>query len=473
MTLPGPVVTSGEDASASSLPTDISTVFVVGLAEQGPINAPSVATSFGQFKNVAGARTGNTMLWDWVDTHFRCGGAKVIWARLKGVAAKAASGKLAGASSDSLAVTATSVGEWGNDVDAVISVVETTKRKIVVKLDGVAVQELTFGSNAEAISWASTSPYIRLADLGGGLPKAATLELSGGTDDRGSVGESDWKAALDLFTADYGPGKVVIPGHTTATGAENVMAHCEATGRIGRLDGIDGTIAESESVGATLRAQPTARYASQLFWPWAVVKGTAPGTTRTVPYSAVDTGMAARNAALGFTPNDATAGDLGIAPEFVVGLSQAALLDDEREKANDNGVNVAREMLGGVRTYGYRTLVNPLTDDTWLDLANADTDAFIKAKCKAIGERFVFKTIDGRGRLAAQFASAISGEVLSPLHEKGALFGETPEEAYEVRVGPDVNTPETIAEGKLRAIVRVKMSEFAERVEIEIVKEAI
>jgi hypothetical protein len=473
VTLPGPVVTSGEDASSSSLPTDISTVFVVGLSEQGPIDAPSVATSFGQFKNVAGAREGNSILWDWVDTHFRCGGAKVVWARLKGAAAKAASGKLAGASTEALKVTATSVGEWANDLDVVVTVVETTKRKIVMKLDGVAVQELTFGTNEEAVSWASTSPYIRLADLGGGLPKAATLELSGGTDDRGSVGESDWKAALDLFTADYGSGKVITPGHTTATAAENVMAHCEANGRVGRLDGIDGPIAESESLAATLRAQGTARYAGGPFWPWAEVKGLAPSTTRIVPWSAVDTGMAARNAARGFSPNDATAGDLGVAPEFVVGLTQPALSDAEREKANDAGVNVAREMLGSVRTYGYRTLVNPLVDDTWLDLANADTDAYIKAKCKAIGERFVFKTIDGRGILAAKFAAAITGEVLGPLFEAGALFGESPEEAYEVRVGPDVNTQETINEGKLRAIVLVKMSEFAERVEIEITKEAI
>jgi hypothetical protein len=140
---------------------------------------------------------------------------------------------------------------------------------------------------------------------------------------------------------------------------------------------------------------------------------------------------------------------------------------------NDAGVNVAREMLGSVRTYGYRTLVNPLVDDTWLNLANADTDAFIKAQCRAIGERFVFKTIDGRGRLAAQFAAAITGEVLGPLYDAGALFGETPEEAYEVRVGPDVNTPETIDEGKLRAIVLVRMSEMAEMVEIEITKEAV
>lgn len=472
MTLPGTVTKSGEDSSGSSLPTDISTIFVPGLSEKGPTDTPSVATTFGQFKNVAGARAGNSALWDYIDAHFRCGGSKVVWVRETGDEPKLATGKLAGASTDALRVDATSVGDWANDIDIVVTVVETTKRKIVVKLDGVVVQELTFATNAEAVAWAATSDYIRLSDLGGGLPKAATLELSGGTDDRESAEDANLEAALELFTDDYGTGKVVLPGHTSTSAQEIAQAHAEAHGRTTRLDGIDGPKAEAKAQAATLRAQPTARFGG-LFWPWAVVKGIAPGTTRTVPYSAIDTGMAARNAALGLTPNDATAGDLGVAPDFVVGLSQPALSDDEREELNDAGVNVAREMLGSVRTYGYRTLVNPLVDDTWLDLANADTDAFIKAKCRAIGERFVFKTIDGRGRLAAQFAAAITGEVLGPLYDAGALFGETPEEAYEVRVGPDVNTPETIGEGKLRAIVLVRMSEMAEMVEIEITKEAV
>ena len=42
-----------------------------------------------------------------------------------------------------------------------------------------------------------------------------------------------------------------------------------------------------------------------------------------------------------------------------------------------------------------------------------------------------------------------------------------------MRVGADVNTPETITEGKLRAIILVRMSDHAEVVEIEITKEAI
>jgi hypothetical protein len=467
LTLPGPVVVSGEGSSGSSLPTDISTIFVPGLSEKGPIDTPSIATSFGQFKNVAGARAGNTALWDYIDAHFRCGGSKVVWARETGDEPEFASGKLAGASTDALGVTATSVGEWANDLDFIVTVVETTKRNVVVKLDGAVVQELTFATNEEAVSWASTSPYFRFSDLGGGLPKAATLELSGGTDDRESAEDANLETALALFTDDYGTGKVVLPGHTSTSAQAIALAHAEAHGRTTRLDGVDGPKAEALSQAAAGRALSTARYGG-LFWPWAVVKGIAPGTTRTVQYSAIDTALAARNAAAGLAPNDAAAGDLGIAPDFVLGLSQPALTDDEREEMNDAGVNVAREMLGSVRTYGYRTLVNPLIDDTWLDLGNADLYAFIKAKCNAIGERFVLKKIDGRGKLAGKFASAITGEVLGPLYEVDALFGETAPEAYEVDVGPSVNTPESIAAKRLRAVVRARMAEMAEMVEIEL-----
>lgn len=467
MTLPGPVVKSGEDSSGSSLPTGISTIFVPGLSEKGPIDAPSVATSFGQFKNVAGARAGNTALWDFVDTHFRCGGSRVVWARETGDDPKFASGKLAGASADALGVTATSVGEWANDLDFIVTVVETTKRKVVVKLDGAVIQELTFATNEEAVSWASTSPYFRFSDLGGGLPKAATLELSGGTDDRESAEDANLEAALALFTEDYGSGKVVLPGHTSTSAQKIAQAHAEAYGRTTRLDGIDGPKAEVLSQAAALRAEATARYGG-ILWPWAVVKGIAPGTTRTVPYSAVDTALAARNAAAGLAPNDAAAGDLGIAPDFVLGLSQPALTKDEREEMNDAGVNVAREMLGSVRMYGYRTLVNPLIDDTWIDLGNADLYAFIKAECNAIGERFVLKKIDGHGKLAGKLASAISSEVLGPLYDLDALVGETAPEAYEVDVGPSINTPESIAAKRLRAKVRAHMAGMAEIVEIEL-----
>ena len=43
-------------------------------------------------------------------------------------------------------------------------------------------------------------------------------------------------------------------------------------------------------------------------------------------------------------------------------------------------------------------------------------------------------------------------------------------EAYVVNVGPSVNTPATIADGQLCAVLSVRMSPHAELVRIQIVK---
>ena len=93
----------------------------------------------------------------------------------------------------------------------------------------------------------------------------------------------------------------------------------------------------------------------------------------------------------------------------------------------------------------------------------------IVAKSDAIGEKYVLRQIDGKGRTAAEFAGELSG-MLAAYYETGGLYGDTPEEAFRVDVGPAVNTPETLAEGQLRAVLELRMSPMAELVVIEIVK---
>jgi hypothetical protein len=63
--------------------------------------------------------------------------------------------------------------------------------------------------------------------------------------------------------------------------------------------------------------------------------------------------------------------------------------------------------------------------------------------------------------------------VLMAYYIDGSLYGATPDEAFSVDVGPDVNTSVTLAAGELRAVLTVRMSPFAEVVRIEIVKVSI
>jgi hypothetical protein len=67
--------------------------------------------------------------------------------------------------------------------------------------------------------------------------------------------------------------------------------------------------------------------------------------------------------------------------------------------------------------------------------------------------------------------------MLTQFYNDGALFAEPgtddPTTAFEVNVGPAVNTPVTMADGRLCAVLSVRMSPHAELVQIQIVKYAI
>jgi hypothetical protein len=80
--------------------------------------------------------------------------------------------------------------------------------------------------------------------------------------------------------------------------------------------------------------------------------------------------------------------------------------------------------------------------------------------------------MDGRGKKIAQFGSELSG-MLAGFYDVGALYGDTVDAAFQVDVGSSVNTPTTIANGELHAVLKVKMSPFAELVVIEIVRVAL
>jgi phage tail sheath protein FI len=468
---PGVLVKSGASAGASSPPVDIGQWFPVGLAEKGPTNIATKIRSLAQYVTTYGARVAYGELYDSLDLFFQTGGSVAYVARVVGPAAAVATVNLSDGSSNTIKVTAVNPGEWGNALEVVTTHPEAGAFKFVVKLGGVVVQESpTLLINAEAVAWASTSPYIRMEDLGHNDPAEATKTLASGADDRASITETQWTTARKLFTKDLGPGQVSMPGRTTAEAQEGLLTHCEQTNRIALLDGTDtATVGTLTAQAATLRAQSTARYGG-LFAPWVVIPGVATGTTRTAPPCALVAGLMARNDGLGLSPNDPAAGDNGIS-SYAIGLSQVAWTEAQRGELNEAGVNALRVLNNSVEAYGDRTLVNFVVDKTWQWLSNARLNAYIEAKCAAIGERFIFRQIGKK--LPAEFGSAIEGEVLLPLFNAEALFGETQAEAFSVDTGESVNTPASIEEGKLRAIASIRMSGVAEVIEIEFVREAI
>jgi phage tail sheath protein FI len=468
---PGVSVTSGSVAPSSSPPTDTGTWFVTGQAEKGPINEPVLILNMAAFVSQFGQRSGGITLYDAAQTFFEEGGSRLYVAREGGPAAALATAIAKnGSSENTLTINATSVGSWANGLE-LITTTESSKFKAQVKLGGVVVEEKAgLASNAEAVAYFANSPYIRLIDLGKGNPAAATKTLASGTDDRENITETQHEAALALFSAHLGPGQVSSPGKTTEAAQKAIAAHAKAKNRVAFLDGTDtATVGTLTSQATTLREQSTARYMA-LFAPWVIVPGITPGTTRTVPPCALMAGLAARNDGSGGNPNEALAGVEHLA-RYCTNVSQVPWSAENRTVLSEAGVNVIRQLNGVPRPYDNVTLVNPLVDNTWIQLSNARLNMAICSRAEAVAERHLFAQITTHE--IAKFNGDLVAEVLLPLFDQEALFGETPEEAFQVETGEQVNTEQTISEGKLKAIIAVKMSASAERVEIEVVKEAI
>lgn len=468
MALPGVNVTVDDAASGGSLPSDTGTAFVVGLSDRGAVDAPIPVRSLSDARRKIGARVPYGVTLDALETFFREGGKTAYVGRVVGPDAVASTADLSDGSNPTLTVTAASPGEWGDNLE--VEVVEGTEGgtfRLIVSDNGTVVASSSdLASTADAVAWANNTAYIRLEDLGEGDPEEQTVSLADGDDDRANITVDEVNVALALFASDLGTGQVLYPGATDEDSQAALVNHAADNNRVALLDGEDtADVATLVGQASDARSTGNGRNAA-LFAPWAVIPGLTAGTTRTVPYSAVQAGLIARSDSNSGNPNLAVAGENGVA-RFATGLART-FSDDDRESLNDAGVTVAVVKFGQVRTYGTRSVANPVTEDNWIQFQNGRLAASIAATAEQIAEAYLFDQIDGRGVKLAEFAGDLQG-ILLPLYQLGALYGATPEEAFVVDVD-SVNTDETAADGELNAAIAVKMSPAAERVVISISK---
>jgi hypothetical protein len=478
--LPGVTYETRDSSGVSGPPLDTATACIAGLAGRGPTDGPRFCTTLAQFEAIYGGEVSYGWLW-WAAKLFpQEGGAGVWFQRVVGPAAKVSTIKFADGSGDTLRADAVSPGAWGDSIK--VKVVLTGDGIVVTVLYGGVVKEVSpaLATNADAVAWSQFSSYIRLVDLGGADAVSAEKTLAGGDDDRASITDSHRTAALPLFTADLGPRQVLYPGATTTTVHTALLEHALSHNGTAVLDGADThTAATHLAECATLRALGFPADCGSPFGPWITVPGPTAGTWKTVPPSIIEAAKMARRDLETFdpvigvgNPNEPAAGvhnNAGVS-RVATGLSQEAWSDSDREALNNAGFNVIRELYGQVVTYGFRTLADPTTRPLNVWLNNRRIDMAIIAKAMAVGEEFNFRQIDGRGRVLSEFGSALSGRVLMPYWEIGALFGDTPEEAFGVQTGEQVNPPEQLAEGEVRAEIDAARSPTNERTKLLYVK---
>lgn len=442
--------------------------FMVAVTERGPLT-PVLSLSFDEWEATFGdteMATGFGRVA--AQTYFRIGGQRLWTSRLVGPTPVTASLNLFDASGStapgdvSLAVTATSAGEWANGAAGGLSVeVETGgvtagSFVLIVRLGGEEVERSAeLLNSAAAVAWAATSDYIRLA-LGASAedPRdAAAANLTGGADDIANVTDTEKIAALARFTRSLGPGIVFAPGFTTVAFHTALDAHGEAFDRVPYKDTANtATLATILTSAAAMRALDTARQGG-MFTPWGVCPGDVVGTTRVVPYSVVAAAIRARNLANGMRIGQASAGaEFGRPGDWITGLAvndsedsdTTAWDDDDLDALHQAGVNVAYRDNGVIQTMGYRTLVDEDDLDQYVELNGVEMLHSLNSQVRDILRTMQFGGMDAKRQFFARIEERVIG-LLKPLYLNNELYGETEAEAYRVDAGSSVNTDASIA----------------------------
>lgn len=479
MTRPGIVITPTDSAIPRTSNTDSGTWFVAGITEQGSAIQPTLVKSLNQYVDVYGARVAYGALYDALDVFFREGGARAIVQRVVGPTPVNSSAVLydtAGSTPADVAldVTAKNPGDYGDSLNVEVTAGDAVGEfKILVSHDDLGLLETSISlvDRDAAVSWATTtSEHISIAlGVSAQDPRVqGPTSLAGGDDDHTNATDTEWAAALALFTLDLGAGQVSMPGRTTLQAHADTLTHASLFARTALLDALDTGVADDliDAANDITDLGSISRYGG-MFAPFATVPGLTPTTTRSVGYAAVQAGIIARNDGAGLSPNQPAAGELGVS-RYSLGVSYA-FTDAEREELNTAGVNIARLLYSAIRTYGYRTLADPDADAQWINLANVRLLNDITSKANAIGERYIFRQLDARKVTISQWGGDLRA-MLMPYFEAGSLYGDAPDDAFSVDVGDTVNTPVTIANNELRAAISVRMSAMAELVTIEIIK---
>jgi phage tail sheath protein FI len=488
-----------------TLPASTGNWFVAGLAA-GPANTAfpirsinDFTTYFGQIVNgqvtgryVISANMSSLTLYDALDEFFHDGGNTAYVSRIQPT-----STGVAAASSNSVnawILTANGKGTWANSSSANASGVivtitgytvgSQTVYSATISYNGIAiaatnglltdtdfinwVQSLQVGSGGGFITAASQVGTSTLPSSGSTI----TIYLTSGTDV--AIADADAAVALTAFTALLGPGQVSYPGGTSATDWNNLVAHAIAFNRVAYLDAPNtATAATIETQVATFQGVASDSSYAAVFAPWVVIPGvvntnastlTSPVFNRTVAPSAFAAACAASNDANSDANNPAAG--TNFASTYITGVTQTYVQSD-LANLNADGVCVIKQLpTGQYVLWGFRSAAfNP----AWTYLNNVRMRMQIVFQAGSLAESFVFGEIDPKGKFFARLNGALGGLMLG-YYQNGSLYGATPGQAFSVNTGPSVNTAVTIAAGQVNANINVKLSPFAENVNINITK---
>lgn len=347
----------------------------------------------------------------------------------------------------------------------------TDADNVPTRVTGMAEFRATFGDRVADTSDVTYDVLRTFFSEGGAEAYFVRALGSNSTQYDDDYAAADFEELLAKFTADLGPGAVVIAGEDHASVGELIANHAAAANRIGIVTSpSDDTVNDIVNTAAIIDGYDNSDRLV-LAWP-SVVIPTLSGPV-TVEPSGFVAGVRARAHGLVGPWQSPLQMEYGSA-RFATGVS-VATNDAEFATLWNGDVSPIRVVSGKVRLYGYKTVAST-EGDTSGNLQGAqfrDLTNVIAYQAGNIAEKYVGRTVDGRGLQLAAFNGEITG-MLSVYASAGALFAQLAQDGSEVDPGyvvdtsSNVNSPAALAAGTLSAEVGIRLSPSAEFVNISI-----
>ena len=461
----------------------------VGIAQQGPFNAPTLVTNWTQFVTTFGDFIEGSYLSHAVYGYFMNGGGVAYIVRIGGEGeTPPARGELTTGTGDHKAVgyrvQALEAGDSGNDITVDFEPVTgegTTddQFKVIVKKSGKVAESYDVSTKKGAKNAVQVvnakSTLIRLEDppvgavdkvprtslklTGGGSPTTSRIEAAdyiGDVADRTGFGgleaieEITMVACPDLMAAYQ---QELLDLEQVQAVQLAMIAHCELmNNRLAILDPPPGMNAQQIKEWRMEGAGYDSKQAA-LYWPWIKVADPLSGKNIFVPPSGHLAGI--------WAGTDESRGvHKAPANEVIRGVVSIELncTAGEQSLLNPNGINCIRAFPGrGIRVWGARTLSS---DPAWRYINIRRFFNYVESSIKGATNWAVFEPNDPSlwDKLNRSIASFLVVE-----WRKGALFGTTPDQAFYVKCDDETNPAEQIDLGQVVVeigIAPVKPAEF-------------
>lgn len=463
------------------------TYFVTGITERGPIDRPVLIRSLAEYEYHFGPRVTYGALHDDLASYFGEGGGRAYVGRVVGPAATEASRVLldrAGAPLNTLRIDAIDPGAWGLGITYEVrnGVAANTFDLILRYGDETETYEGLTSPQDAADKVNGASRWVTLTNLGSvtaaplnnpAVIAAIALNV-GGTDDRAAVVAATYVTAADaLFPRSLGAGAIAVPGQASSAVGALLIGHAADTEREALLTtAIAQSNAQAQAASDAIKGAGGGQDRGGLFWPWVKIPAGG-GATRTVaPSGYVAAARARAHEASG--PQRPGAGAISHA-RYVVDV-ETAVTSDQGDALDAANVNVIRRIAGGIRVYGWRSLSTDRANWYWLTYRAVLND-IVHAGYEAL-EDYVLRDIDSSNHLFRNLHGDLVG-IVQPMATAGALYamrhaetGDELDPGWSVDTGAEVNTPQTIGAGQIRAAIGARPSPVGDLVILTVSKAA-